>query len=65
MIKIFNSGWGRNADSRDIPLSEVNIREQSINCYTGAPYILFEHKDYPLGALNASFDGTYWDCDLD
>jgi len=65
MIKIFNSGWGRNADSRDISLSEVNIREQSINCYTGAPYILFEHKDFPLGALMATFQGSYWSCDLD
>jgi hypothetical protein len=65
MIKIFNSAWGRNSDSRDIPLSEVDIKEQSINCYTGAPYILFEHKDFPLGALMATFQGSYWACDLD
>ena len=65
MIKIFNSAWGRNSDSRDISLSEVDIKEQSINCYTGAPYILFEHKDFPLGALMATFQGSYWACDLD
>jgi hypothetical protein len=47
-----------------IPLDEVNIVTQKMD-YNGAPYILFEHKDYPLGALSATFDGTYWSCDLD
>jgi hypothetical protein len=65
MIRIFNSAYGRNSDSREIPLSEVNIVTQGIETYTGVPYILFEHKDYPLGALNASFDGSYWQCDMD
>jgi len=65
MIKIFNSAYGRNSDSREIPLDEVNIVTQGIETYTGVPYILFEHKDYPLGALNAQFDGSYWKCDLD
>jgi hypothetical protein len=65
MIRIFNSAYGRNSDSREIPLSEVNIVTQGIETYTGKPYILFEHKDYPLGALNASFDGSYWQCDMD
>tara|TARA_Y100000389_G_C17322842_1_gene443976 strand:+ start:668 stop:862 length:195 start_codon:yes stop_codon:yes gene_type:complete len=64
MIKIFNSAYGRNSDSREIPLSEVNIVSQKID-YNGAPYILFEHKDFPLGALMATFDGSYWACDLD
>ena len=64
MIKIFNSAYGRNSDSREIPLDEVNIVTQKID-YQGAPYILFEHKDYPLGALMATFDGSYWQCDLD
>ena len=64
MIKIFNSAYGRNSDSREIPLDEVNIVTQKID-YNGAPYILFEHKDYPLGALMATFDGSYWQCDLD
>jgi hypothetical protein len=64
MIKIFNSAYGRNSDSREIPLDEVNIVTQKID-YNGAPYILFEHKDYPLGALMATFDGAYWQCDMD
>jgi hypothetical protein len=33
--------------------------------YNAKPYILFEHKDYPLGALRAEYDGSYWQCDLD
>jgi hypothetical protein len=65
MIRIFNSAYGRNSDSREIPLDEVKIVTQGIETYTGKPYILFEHKDYPLGALNASFDGSYWQCDMD
>ena len=64
MIKIFNSAYGRNSDSREIPLDEVNIVTQKID-YHGAPYILFEHKDYPLGALMATYDGSYWQCDMD
>jgi hypothetical protein len=64
MIRIFNSAYGRNSDSREIPLDEVNIVTQKID-YNGAPYILFEHKDYPLGALMATFDGSYWQCDMD
>jgi hypothetical protein len=64
MIRIFNSAYG-NSEAREIPLSEVNIVTQKINCYTGAPYILFEHKDFPLGALMASFDGSVWQCDMD
>ena len=68
-IRIFNSGkpnsdglYGR--DYRYIPLEEVNIVTQSISVY-GKPYILFEHKDYPLGSLQAIYDGTHWQCDLD
>jgi hypothetical protein len=64
MIRIFNSAYGRNSDSREIPLDEVNIVTQKID-YNGAPYILFEHKDFPLGALSATFDGSYWQCDMD
>jgi len=64
MIRIFNSAWGRNSDSREIPLDEVNIVTQKIDFY-GKPYILFEHKDYPLGSLRAEYDGSYWQCDLD
>ena len=64
MIKIHNRAY-RNSEARYIPLDEVNIVTQGIERYTGKPYILFEHSDYPLGALNAQFDGEYWDCDLD
>ena len=64
MIKIHNRAY-RNSEARYLKLDEVNIVTQGIETYTGVPYILFEHKDYPLGALNAQFDGTYWDCDLD
>jgi len=48
-----------------IPLDEVNVVSQKICQWTSAPYILFEHNDYPLGALRAEFDGTYWQCDMD
>ena len=64
MIKIHNRGYGT-GEARYLKLDEVNIVTQKIDTFTGAPYILFEHADYPLGALNAQFDGTYWDCDLD
>ena len=62
MIKIFNSAY-RDSEARFIPLDEVRIVTQKINHF-GAPYILFEHKDYPLGALSAEFNGTEWECDL-
>ena len=63
MIKIHNRAY-RDSEARFIPMDEVNIVTQKID-YNGRPYILFEHKDYPLGGLYAWFDGTYWDCDLD
>lgn len=67
MIRIFNSATfcGIDGDERFIPLDEVNIHVQKIDPYTSAPYILFEHSDFPLGALSATFDGRYWQCDLD
>ena len=65
MIKVFNSAYRESIQNpKMIPLDEVNIVTQKID-YNGKPYILFEHKDYPLGALSATFDGEYWDCDLD
>ena len=65
MIRIFNSATFRFDNSeRFIPLDEVNIVSQKID-YNGAPYILFEHKDFPLGGLYATFDGTVWQCDMD
>ena len=61
MIRIFNSA---HEGERFIPLDEVNIHVQKIDP-RGRPYILFEHKDYPLGGLYAWFDGSNWECDLD
>ena len=63
MIRIFNSAY-RDSAERLIPLDEVNIVSQKICQWTSAPYILFEHSDYPLGALRAEFDGTYWQADM-
>ena len=63
MIRVFNSAY-RNNDERFIPLSEVNVVLQKICEWTSKPYILFEHDDYPLGALRAEFDGTYWQADM-
>ena len=60
MIKVHTTGL---EGERFLALDEVQIHTQKID-YNGAPYILFEHKDYPLGALSATFDGTYWSCDL-
>jgi len=60
MIRVHTTGF---EGERFLKLDEVNIVSQKID-YNGAPYILFEHKDYPLGALSATFDGTYWSCDL-
>ena len=61
MIRIFTTGQ---EGERLIPLSEVNIHTQEICQFTSAPYILFEHTDFPLGAVRAEFDGTYWQADL-
>jgi hypothetical protein len=64
MIKVFNSAYRESIEApKMIPLDEVNIVSQKID-YMGKPYILFEHKDYPLGALMATFDGSVWACDL-
>ncbi len=61
MIRIFNSTV---EGERTLSLDEVNIVTQKICQWTSAPYILFEHQDYPLGALRAEFDGSIWQCDL-
>jgi len=61
MIRVHTTGL---EGERFLELDEVNIVSQKIN-WDGKPYILFEHKDYPLGGLYATYDGTYWDCDLD
>lgn len=65
MIRIFNSSYYQDTGAeRLIELDEVQIHDQKIDT-NGRPYILFEHKDYPLGGLYAWFDGTYWQCDMD
>ena len=61
MIRIFNSAL---EGERLIPLSEVNIHTQKIDEFTGEPYIIFEHKDFPLGGLSATYIDNVWDCDL-
>jgi hypothetical protein len=62
MIRIFNSAL--NNGERLLELDEVNIVTQKMDLY-GAPYILFEHKDFPLGGLYATYDGELWQCDMD
>ena len=62
MIRVFNSAY-RNTDERLIPLDEVNVVTMKMD-YDGRPYMLFEHSDFPLGAVRAEFDGTYWQADM-
>ena len=47
----------------------IAMDDVAIRCFKmdqdGKPYIMFDHKDYPLGSLRADFDGDVWCCDLD
>ena len=61
MIRVHTTGL---EGERFLKLDEVNIVSQKID-YNGAPYIMFDHEDYPLGSLRADFDGEVWCCDLD
>jgi hypothetical protein len=61
MIHIFNSS---RPGERMIPLAEVQVIEMKMD-HLNRPYILFEHRDFPLGALMAYYDGECWACDLD
>ena len=61
-IKIFNSAY-RNSEERWLEMDEVNVVTMKMD-YDNVPYILFEHKDYPLGALSATFTDGNWYCDL-
>jgi hypothetical protein len=63
MIKIFNSAY-RESEPRYLNLDEVNVVSMKMD-YQGKPYILFEHRDYPLGSLRAEFRNDVWECDLD
>ena len=62
MIRVFTTGQ---TGERWISLEDVNIHTQGICPVFSTPYILFEHTDYPLGALKAEFNGEHWACDLD
>jgi hypothetical protein len=67
MIRIFNSGtWShdKNRAVREIEVSDVTVESLSMD-YTGAPYIIFSHPDFPLGSLKALYDGHNWNCDMD
>ena len=66
MIRIFNSAhYHQTGEERFINLCDVNVVTQGICEWTSAPYILFEHPDFPLGALRAEYKDNNWECDLD
>ena len=62
-IRIFNSAY-RDSDPRWVEMDEVNVVSMKMD-YNNVPYILFEHTDYPGGALRATFQDGNWYCDLD
>ena len=62
-ICIFNSAY-RGSEKRWMSVDDVNVVTMKMD-YNGKPYILFEHEDYPLGALRADFMDGNWYCDLD
>lgn len=61
-IKIFNSAY-RNSEERWLEMDEVNVVTMKMD-YDNRPYIMFEHNDFPLGALRAEFKDGNWYCDL-
>ncbi len=61
-ICIFNSAY-RNSEKRWISVEDVNVVTQAMD-WQNKPYILFEHPDYPLGALRAEFMDGNWYADL-
>ena len=66
MIRIWNSAYyNQTGDERYVSLDDVNVVTQKICSSSSAPYILFEHPDFPLGALRADYNGEHWSCDLD
>lgn len=60
-IAIFNLS---KPGERRLKMNEVKIHTMQMD-KQGKPYLLFEHKDFPLGKLRADFDGEDWACDLD
>jgi hypothetical protein len=65
MIEVYNSAYGTQQKRRVLPMDEVTIHTQEICQFTARLYIIFEHKDFPLGGLRAEFNGEKWCCDLD
>ena len=64
MIKVFNSASLESIQNpKMIPMDEVEVHTLKMDMY-GAPYMLFEHTDYPGGALRADFRNNEWECDL-
>lgn len=61
MIRIFTTGQ---QGERWVSLDDVNIHTQGICPVFSSPYILFEHEDFPLGALKAEYKDNNWECDL-
>jgi hypothetical protein len=62
-ICIFNSAY-RESEKRWIAVEDVVVVTMNLD-YNNKPYILFEHRDYPGGALRADFMDGNWYCDLD
>lgn len=61
-ICIFNSAY-RGSEKRWISVDDVRVIEMKMD-WQNKPYILFEHNDYPIGALRADFMDGNWYCDL-
>ena len=64
MIEVYNSAYPTQQKRRVLSMDEVTIHTQEICQFTARPYIIFEHKDYPLGGLRAEYNGEKWYCDL-
>ena len=62
-ICIFNSAY-RDSEKRWISVDDVNVVTMKMD-YDNRPYMMFEHVDFPLGALRANFQHGNWYCDLD
>lgn len=62
-ICIFNSAR-RDSERRWISVDDVNVVTMKMD-YDNRPYVMFEHVDFPLGALRADFKDGNWYCDLD
>jgi len=61
-ICIFNSAY-RDSEKRWISVDDVRVVTMKMD-YDNRPYMMFEHRDFPLGALRADFQDGNWYCDL-